>query len=160
MHTCKARPTKSHQILAELWTVVLRKMLLEGWDIKSRKINTLQELAPSLQWITSSFKKKNHARPKSRTRNVRFFSFITFPCLWKAAATAAQKAANQMLRMSPAGITFSHICLLTVSNLCLHLSQQIFCFGRRISTSLKVALLSTPVWTLRKETSGDAWQLK
>lgn len=35
------------------------------------------------------------------------------------------KAANQMLRMSPAGITISHICLLTVSNLCLHFAKQI-----------------------------------
>lgn len=35
------------------------------------------------------------------------------------------KAANQLLKMSPAGITVSHICLLTVFNLCLYFAQQI-----------------------------------
>lgn len=45
-------------------------------------------------------------------------------------ASDGYEAANQMLRMSPAGITVYRICLLTLSKLCLHFIQQILLWSR------------------------------
>lgn len=118
-----------------------------GWDIERQKIcaNVCNESQPALK----KKKKKHTLRLNQGQANVRFlFSFITFPRVWQAAAAAVWKAlclmytphgkptdyystsegyeaANQMLRMSPAGITVSHICLLSVSNLCSHFAPQI-----------------------------------
>lgn len=120
-----------------------------GWDIeKSRK--HAQMLAMNHNQLF--FKKNTHThtlRLNQGGENARFLFFFIhhiFPRVWQAAAgwkalclmytphgkptdyystSEGYKAANQMLRMSPAGITVSRICLPTASNLCLHFAPQI-----------------------------------
>lgn len=114
-----------------------------GWDIERRKYEQ-KPIFPG-EMNHSQLKETYSALIKDKEIYIyiyfcSYFLVYEAAAVWKApcqmyilqskptdynSTSEGYKAANQMLRMSPAGITVSHICLLTVSNSCLHFAQQI-----------------------------------